>query len=83
MMKRIATTIRCVPRFGYENTEVRVVELDLPHDADEQELQEALSFWFSSRGIADAVYDIQLDDNGYFAVVNDEAYRQPWGTPVL
>ena len=34
-MKRVATTVRCVPRYGYANTEVRTIELDgvnlLPH----------------------------------------------------
>ena len=82
-MKRTATTIRCVPRYGYENTEVRLVDLDLPHDAEEQELYQALLYWFSSRGITNAVYDMQADDDGYFAIINDEVYHVPWGKPLL
>lgn len=82
-MKKTATTIRCVPRYGYDHTEVRVVDLDLPRDAEEQELYQALLFWFSSRGMADAIYDMQVDDNGYFAVINDEVYNIRWGTPLL
>lgn len=82
-MKKTATTIRCVPRCGFESTEVRSIELDLPHDAEDGEVLEALRFWFASRGIADAVYDVDVDDNGYFAIVNDEAYQHEWGTPLL
>ena len=55
----------------------------LLHIDDELELREALRFWFASRGIADAIYDIEVDDNGYFAIVNDEAYAHKWGKPLL
>ncbi len=82
-MKRVATTIRCVPRYGYENTEVRTVELDLGDDPDPSDVQLALETWFAQRGIFDAVYDVQTEDSGYFAVVNDETYDQAWGTPLL
>lgn len=82
-MRRTATTIRCVPRFGYDDTEVRFVDLDVPYDAEERELYETLRYWFASQGIADAVYDIDVDDDGFFAIVNDEVYEENWGTPVL
>jgi len=82
-MRKTATQIRCVPRFGYENTEVRMIDVDLPPDVEMDELAEALRFWFASHGIADALYDIDVDDNGYFAIVNDEAYGHAWGTSVL
>ncbi|MFH1748584.1 MAG: hypothetical protein ABIG44_16235 [Planctomycetota bacterium] len=82
-MKKIATTIRCVPRFGYANTEVRTVDLDVARDAEETELYEALRYWFMTHGIVDAVYDTDVDDNGYFAIINDEAYSHKWGTPLL
>ncbi len=82
-MKRTALAIRCVPRYGFENTEVRTVDLDLPRNVDESTLHEALSFFFAARGISDAVYDIGVDDDGFFAIVNDEAYEVAWGTPLL
>ena len=82
-MKKTATTIRCVPRYGYEGTEVRTIDLDLADSADEHELAEAVGKWFNERGIADAVYDITLDDDGFFTVVNDEAYAAEWGTPLI
>jgi hypothetical protein len=82
-MKRIATTIRCVPRFGYAGTEVRVVDLEVPDDLDDEALLDALRFWFALRGLPEAVYDIDVDDNGHFAIINDDAYSQNWGTPLL
>ena len=82
-MKKTALMIRCVPRFGFENTEVRTVDLDVPRDADEETLREALTFYFATRGISDALYDITVDDDGFFAVINDEAYAAHWGTPLL
>ena len=82
-MRKTATTIRCVPRFGFENTEVRVVDLNLPREAEEQELYEALRYWFSSRGFAEAVYGFDVDDNGFFAIINDEVYKEQWGKPLL
>jgi hypothetical protein len=83
VMKKTALMIRCVPRFGYDRTEVRTIDLDLPHDADEETLRDALTFYFAARGIGDALYDITADDNGFFAVVNDEAFEVQWGTPLL
>ncbi len=82
-MKKTATEIRCVPRFGYGNTEVRTVYVDVPHDADEQELRQALTYYFTCRGISDALYDIEVDDYGFFAVINDEAYDAQWGTALF
>ncbi|MCK4341475.1 MAG: hypothetical protein KAY37_07120 [Phycisphaerae bacterium] len=82
-MKRTALMIRCVPRYGFDNTEVRTIDLDLARDAEEELLREAVYFYFAARGISDAVYDIDVDDDGYFAVINDEAYDIQWGTPLL
>jgi len=82
-MRKTATTIRCVPRYGYAATEVRTIDIDVPDDVDERELLDAVRFWFASRGIADAIYDLDTDDNGYFVIVNDEAYANDWGTPLL
>ena len=82
-MKRIATSIRCVPRYGYPGTEVRIVDLDLPEDLEDKALLEVLRLWFTLHGVPEAVYDIDLDDDGYFAIINDEAYSHPWGAPLL
>lgn len=82
-MRKTALMVRCVPRFGYGNTEVRLIDLDVPRDVEERQLRDAIFFYFASRGIADALYDIQTDDNGYFAVINDEAYDINWGKPLL
>jgi hypothetical protein len=82
-MKNTATKIRCVPRYGYDCTEVRTIDLDAVSDPGEQQLLGLLKFWFAARGIADAVYGVDVDDYGYFAIINDEAYEQPWGTPLL
>jgi len=83
MRNRTQTTIRCVPRCGFAATEVRTIDCDIPAAVDPPELLEALRFWFASRGIADAVYDVDVDDDGYFAIINDEAFAQDWGTPLL
>ena len=82
-MKKTATTIRCVPRYGYEGTDVRTIDLDLADSADEPELAKAVGKWFDERGIADAVYDITVDDDGFFAVINDEVYAAAWGTRLV
>ena len=82
-MKKTALAIRCVPRYGYENTNVRTVDLDVPRDADEDVLLNALTFYFAARGINEAVYDIAVDDSGFFAIVNDEVFDVQWGTPLL
>lgn len=81
-IEKAAMSIRCVPRFGYADTEVRMLDLDTPAEGEEA-LLAALRGWFSSHGIEDAVYDVSVDDDGYFAIINDEAYGQTWGTPVL
>lgn len=80
-MTRVVTTIRCVPRVGLHFTEVRTVELEVPAGIDETGLHRALNLWFAQHGVEEAVYAIDVDDHGYFAVINDEAYRMPWGRP--
>lgn len=82
-MKKTALTVRCVPRYGFDDTEVRTVDLDLPTVADEQPLFEALNLYFAARGIVEAVYAIDVDDDGYFAIINDEAYDTDWGRSLL
>lgn len=83
MMRKTITTVRCVPRFGYEHAQVRTIDIDLFDSSNEQELLAALQTWFAQRGIADAVYDVSTDDNGFFAIINDEAYRADWGEALL
>lgn len=82
-MKKTALMIRCVPRFGYDNTEVRTIDVDVVRDAEREDVLDAVGFFFASRGIADAVYDVDADDDGYFAVINDEVFEHTWGTPLL
>jgi hypothetical protein len=82
-MKRVVTTVRCVPRCGFANTEVRTVDLDLTEDPDGDDVKTALEVWFAQRGIDEAVYDVHTDDHGFFAVVNDETYDRDWGTAML
>ncbi len=82
-MKTTALMVRCVPRYGFDNTEVRTIDLHLPQHAEEEELKEAVFFYFASLGLDDALYAIEVDDNGFFAVINDEAYDRPWGRPLL
>jgi hypothetical protein len=82
-MKKTLEIVRCVPRYGYENTQVRTVEIDLPANFDEDKLLESLRQFFALRGVPDAVFDISVDDDGFFAIVNDEAYDFDWGEPLL
>lgn len=82
-MKRTATTLRCVPRYGYADTQVRTVDLDLFPNAEEDDIRAELARYFASRGIQDAIYDLDVDDYGYFAIVNDEAYLRDWGADLL
>lgn len=82
-MKKTLTSIRCVPRFGYGHTQVRTVDVDLPADFDEAELQDVLNNWFEQRELHEAVYAVDVDDNGYFVIVNDEAYYDDWGNSLL
>lgn len=82
-VKKVSTRVRCVPRFGYDNTQVREIDIDVENSHDDSELREALRMWFESRGIDDALFDLEVDDNGYFAIVNDEAFAAKWGTPLL
>lgn len=82
-MRKTLTTIRCVPRYGYEYANVRTIDLDLHDASDENELLQALNLWFAQRGIADAVYDLDTDNNGFFAIINDEAFLSAWGEAVF
>lgn len=82
-MKKTAVMVRCVPRYGFDHTEVRTIDLDITRDVELEQFRQAVYFYFAARGIHDAVYDVEVDDNGYFAVINDEAYERPWGTPLL
>ena len=82
-MKRTATTIRCVPRYGYESTNVRTIDLDLDADVDERGLLAALRTWFAQRHLPEAVFDVGVDEDGYFAVINDETFAEDWGTPLI
>lgn len=78
-MTRTGTVIRCVPRYGYDFAEVRSVEIDVPRDASEADVHSALERWFAAIGIADAVFAVETDDHGLFAIINDEAYHTRWG----
>jgi hypothetical protein len=78
-MRKTLTTFRCVPRYGFDHAEVRTIDLELVDLADEQEILHAARTWFAQRGIADAVYDVAVDNDGFFVVINDEAYHQDWG----
>lgn len=82
-MRNVPTTIRCVPRYGYEFAEVRTIDLDMPEGWEDHDLRVVLTHWFDARGIVHAVYDIDVDDDGFFAIVNDEAYQASWGEPLL
>lgn len=82
-MRKTATTIRCIPRYGFDDTQVRTIELDAPLHAGERGLRHVLDYYFTSRGVADAVYALDVDDYGYYAIINDEAYAHDWGTPLI
>jgi len=82
-MRKTLTTIRCVPRYGFDHTEVRTIDLELPDGINEEELLLALRTWFAQRGIPDAVYDLDFDDHGCLAIINDHAYYEQWGEAVL
>ncbi len=83
MVKKTLTTIRCVPRYGFEFANVREISIGISPDQDGEEMLQALNAWFEAHGIVDAVYAIDFDDDGCFAIVNDEAYESEWGRPVL
>lgn len=82
-MEKTLTTIRCVPRFGYDHTDVRTIDIDLIDEVDDRELLGVIRTWFELRGIPEAVYDVDYDDDGAFAIVNDEAYHEQWGERLL
>ena len=81
-MRKTGTTIRCVPRLGYDYTQVRVIDIDLldAHEMDHRSLRDMLEFWFAERGIDDAVYDLETDRDGLLAIINDEAFLHTWGS---
>jgi hypothetical protein len=81
--RRVQTKIRCVPRFGYDFAQVREIDVDVENSHDDAELRSAVNLYFAARGISDALYDLDVDDDGYFAIVNDEAFHDDWGTPLL
>lgn len=83
MRKLVTTKLRCIPRFGYSHSDVRTIDIDLPVEADDEQLQRSVNLWFAHRGIADAVYGIDYDDTGCLAIVNDEAFHESWGEPLL
>lgn len=82
-MRSVLTTIRCIPRLGYNYTDVRTIELALATGSSEAEAHDALASWFADRGMPEAVYDLNLDDEGFCAVINDETYQHEWGAPLL
>lgn len=82
MIRRTLTTVRCVPRCGFDYTQVRMVSLEAP-EGDEDSIRAALDRWFRAIGIEQAVFDVDADDNGFFAIVNDEAFQAPWGEKLL
>lgn len=73
------TTLRCVPRLGLPHTQLRAIDIDINEDAEDFQLRETVDQWFAQQGIADAVYDVEFDDEGLLAVINDEAYSHDWG----
>lgn len=81
--KRTALLMRCIPRFGYQNTEVRMIDLDVSPESQMRDIWQRVNVYFAARRIHDAVYDVGVDNDGYYAVINDEAFGQDWGKPVL
>ena len=67
-VKRTLTAIRCVPRYGYDHAQVRTVDIDLADPHDDDAMLRLLRAWFDSIGVPDAVYDLAVDDDGFFAV---------------
>jgi hypothetical protein len=82
LMNRVTTTLRCVPRLGLDHTGLRVIDIDIASDADDRALFLATELYFAQRSIADAIFDIDYDDDGPLAIINDEAYLQSWGEAV-
>lgn len=82
-MSRTALMLRCFPRYGYDNTEVRTIDLDVSRQADLPVVERAVSIFFAARGIDEAVYDVGIDADGFYAIINDEAFAAAWGTPLL
>ncbi|MBK9120958.1 MAG: hypothetical protein IPM18_15365 [Phycisphaerales bacterium] len=82
-MKKTAYMLRCLPRCGFDHTEVRMVDLDLTPHADVEVVREALTLFFAVRGISEAVYAVDFDHDGPYAIINDEAYEHAWGTPLF
>ncbi|RMF85361.1 MAG: hypothetical protein D6744_01540 [Planctomycetota bacterium] len=82
-VKRTLTTVRCVPRYGYDYTQVRTIDVDLRDPHDDELMAIVLRDWFELRGLPEAVYAIDVDDDGFFAIINDEAYLEDWGEELL
>ncbi len=82
-MRRTQTLLRCVPRYGYNYADVRTIEVELPPDLGPAGVQRVAQSWFTMRGMSDAVFAIEQDEDGPFAIVNDEAYLEDWGRPLL
>ncbi len=83
MTRKTVTSIRCVPRYGYDFAEVRSLDVEVGNMFDEEILRDAIERFFLMQGIGDAVYAIDVDDDGYFAIINDEAYQDDWGEAVF
>ncbi|MGE3181182.1 MAG: hypothetical protein AB7N71_06085 [Phycisphaerae bacterium] len=81
--KQIATTVRCVPRYGYVNTQVREISVGVDDNFDEPMLYNAVVRFFHSHGYEEAVFDFDMDEDGYFAIVNDEVFEGDWGTILI
>lgn len=82
-MRSVMTSIRCVPRLGCDFTQVRTIELGVAPGYGELDVRDALTAWFADRGLEEVVYDVGVDNDGYYAVINDEAYYEEWGAPLL
>jgi len=78
-MMKVATTLRCIPRLGLPHTQLRTIDVEFDEHAADEQLRILLSGWFAQRGIADAVYDVDFDDEGPLAIINDDAYLHDWG----
>ncbi len=78
-MKKLATTIRCLPRLGLDYTELRLVDVDVEQDATDGELYQAVLRYFARHGLHDAVFAVEVDQDGVFAIINDDAYTTEWG----
>lgn len=81
--KKISTTIRCVPRFGFANTQVREILVDTEDAFDDAQLYDAIVEFFGAYGFVDAVFDFDQDEDGYFAIINDDTFEGEWGKVLI